>query len=121
MVQVELLAIPPDIDAVSASRNVLVVQRLMQVADEMDNELGSLSTAPGGQRVVRSLLRVVGQGVDDAARLLAVALEVDVARQRRVIVRIDEVECLGELTPFGVSDGVGPRGDLGEVVVFVAA
>lgn len=108
MVQVELLAIPLDIDAISAPRNVLVVERLMQVADEVDDELGGLSTAPGGQRVVKRLFRIVGQGADDAARPLAVALEVDVARQGRVIVGVDEVERLGEATPFGVSDGIGP-------------
>lgn len=31
---------------------------------------------------------------------------------------VDEVEVLGEAAPFGVTDGVGPAGYLGEVVFF---
>lgn len=121
MVQVILAAIPQHVDAVAAPSDVLVVQRLVQVADEVDDELGGLGAQPGGQLRVERLLGVVGEGADDAARLLAVALVVDVARGGRVVVGVDEVERLGEAAPARVADRVGPGRDLGEVVGLVAA
>lgn len=121
MVQVVVSSIPLDVDAVSAPRNVLVVQRLVQVADEVDDELGRLGAPPRRQRGIERLLGVVGQRGDDAARLLAVALKVDVARLGRVVVRVDEVERAREPAPFRVSDRIGPAGYLGHVVGLIAA
>ena len=46
MMQVVLLVIPEDVDAVASPRDVLVVQRLVEVTDEMDDKLGGLRTAP---------------------------------------------------------------------------
>lgn len=79
MVQVKLLSVPEHVDAVAAPRDVLVVQRLVQVADEVNDKLGGLRAAPGRQVGVKHLLRVVGQRRDDAAGGLAVALQVDAA------------------------------------------
>lgn len=115
--QVVLAAVPEDVDAVAALGDVLVVQRLVQVADKVDDKLGGLRAAPGGQRAVDGLLGVVGQGRDDAAGALAVALEVYGARVRGRVVRVDKVKGAGEAAPFGVADRVGPAGDGREVVV----
>lgn len=119
--QVVLLVIPEDVDAVASPRDVLDVQRLMEVADEMDYKLGSLGTAPWWQDRVKGLLGVVGQRGDDAARGFAVALQVDVARLGRVVVGVDEVKVLCEVAPFGVADGICPACNLGEVVGLVVA
>lgn len=120
VVQVELAAAPADVDAVAAAGRVLVVQRLVQVADKVDDKLGRLRAAPGRQRRVVRLRRVVGQRRHDAAARLAVARQVHVARARRLVVRVDEVKRAGELAPFRVADGVGPAGDGREVVVVAA-
>lgn len=47
MVEVVVAPIPFDVDAVASSLHVLVVQRLMQIADEVNNKLGSLHSLPG--------------------------------------------------------------------------
>lgn len=116
MVQVHLRPPPPHVDPVPAPRHVLVVQRLVQVAHEVHHELGRQVPLAEGQARVERLPRVVRQRGHDAARGLAVALEVDVARERRVVLGVDEVEGLGEAAPPRVADRVGPGGDVGEVV-----
>lgn len=121
VVQVELAGVPEDVDGVAAEGDVFVVQRLVQVADKVDDKLGGLGAAPGGEGGFEGLARVVCEGVDDAARGLAVALKVDAAGARRVVVGVDEVKGLCEAAPFGVADRVGPAGDASEVVVAVGA
>lgn len=116
VVQVVVLAVPADVEAVAALGNVLVVQRLVEVADEVDDELGGLGALRPGQVGVERLGGVVCQGADDAPVRLAVALEVDLAGMGRRVVGVDEVEVLGEAAPAGVADGVGPGGDGGKVV-----
>ena len=120
VVQVELATAPEDVDAVAAAGDVLVVQRLVQVADKVDDKLGGLGAAPRGQRGVVDLLGVVGERRDDAAALLAVALQIHVARVRRLVVRVNKVKGAGKLAPFRVADGVGPAGYGGEVVIIGA-
>jgi hypothetical protein len=68
------------------------VQRLRDVADEMDEEFHRLGGVGGGQPPVTRPLRVVGYGGNDTAGRTAVAREVDVAGRRRVVFCIDEVE-----------------------------
>lgn len=104
MVQVELTPVELYIDAVAASSDIFVMHRLVQISDEVNNKLGCLGTEPWRQHRVQRLLGVVGEGTDDAAGLLAVALEVNIAIVRGVVMSVDEVECLGEPTPFGVAD-----------------
>ncbi len=117
VVQVELAAAPEDVDAVAAAGDVLVVKRLVQVADKVNDKLGGLRATPRGQRGVVDLLGVVGERGDDAAALFAVALQIYVARVWRLVVRINKVKGAGKLAPFRVADGVGPAGDGREVIV----
>lgn len=113
MMQIKRLPIPQYVYPVPSQGNVFVVQRLMQVTDKVDDKLGGLSATPGGERRVQRLLGVVGQGGDDASIGFAIALEVDIARVRWAVVRVNEVEVLGEPAPFCVADGIGPRGYFG--------
>lgn len=112
---------PIHIDAVATPRDVLDVQRLVDVADEVDDELGGLVPPPGPQSRIEQLRGVVLERAHDAAVGLAVALEVDAAIRGRAVLGVDEVEVLGEAAPFRVPDAVGPRGDAGEVVLGVVA
>lgn len=119
VVQVEVGAVEEDADAVAAAGDVLGVQRLVDVADEVDDELGGLLAVDGAQLAggVDQPRGVVVQGGDDAALGLAVARQVDVAARRRAVLGVDEVEGPREVAPLGVADAVGPRGHAGEVVV----
>lgn len=112
---------PIHVNAVAALRDILRVQRLMNVADEMDDELGRLVPLPGPQLRVEQLRRVVLQRAHDAAISLAIALEVDAAIRGRVVLSVDEVEVLGEAPPFRVPDAVGPGRDARQVVLRVVA
>lgn len=115
------MSFPIHIDAIAAPSDVLDVQRLVDVADEVNDKLGSLVPPPRPQLRIEQLLGVVLKGAHDAAVLLAVALEVDAAILRRAILRVDEVEVLAEAAPLGVPDAVGPGRDAGEVVLRVVA
>lgn len=116
VVEVELAAVKQDMDAVAALRDVLVVQRLVEVADKVHDKLGGLVALPERQAGLDRLLGVVCEGGDDAAVVLAVALKVDVALLGRAVVGVDEVERLCVPAPVGVADRVGPAGYLGDVV-----
>ena len=116
MMQVQLGPVEPHLDPVPAPRHILVVQRLVDVADEVHDELGRDGALVGRERAVEQPRGVVGQRRDDAPRLLAVALEVDVAVVRRRVVRVDEVEGRGEAVVLGVAERVGPGRDAREVV-----
>lgn len=118
--QVEISPIPQDMDAVSTSCDILVMQRLMQIANEVNDKLGSLRSSPCRQGRIDGLLGVVGQSGDDAAVLFAVTLKVDIAVLGRAVVRIDEMEVLCESAPFRVSDRIGPGGYLGHVIGILA-
>ena len=89
----------------------------MQVPHKVYHKLGRDVPLPERQLGVQRLQRVVRQRRHHAPRVLAVAREVDVAPERRVVLRVDEVERLGEAAPLGVAHRVGPRGDVGHVVV----
>lgn len=124
VVQVEAAAVEQHVDAVAPALHVLRVQRLVDVADEVDDELGGDGALPGreGAVGVEQARGVVVQGADDAAAVFfAVALEVDAAVLGRRVLGVDEVEVGGEAAPFGVADRVGPGGDAGEVVGCVVA
>lgn len=121
VVQVQLGALPEDVYAVASPGDVLVVQGLVDVADEVDDELGGLGAQPDGHGGVEDLGGVVLDGGDDAALLLAVAVQVDGAAGRGRVLGVDEVEDACVVAPFGVADGVGPGGDVGEVVAGVVA
>lgn len=115
-VKVHVGAAPLHVYPIAAPRDVLVVQRLVQVPDEVHDELGGQVPVAEREGRVERLEGVVGEGGDDAACVFAVARKVDVAGEGRVVFRVDEVEGLGEAAPLGVPDRVGPRGDVGEVV-----
>lgn len=104
-------------DSVSASRYVLVVQRLVDISHEMDHELGRLRTQPEGHGRIQDLRGVVLDGGDDAALLLAIAFQVDCTAVRRVVLGIDEMEDARKVTPFGVAYGISPSGDAGQVIL----
>lgn len=121
MVQIQLVALPQHVDAVASARDILIVQRLVDVADKVHDELGGLRAQPGGHVRVEDLRGVVLDGGHDAALGLAVALELDGARVRRRVFGVDEVVDARVVGPFAVADRVGPGRDVGEVVGRVVA
>lgn len=121
MVQIEVHVVEQDVDVVPASRQVLCVQRLMDIANEVNDKLGRLGAHRGPQGRVQQLARVVLQRADDAPLGLAVAIEVDGAVRGRAVLGVDEVEGLGEAAPARVSHTIRPRCDACEVVVGVIA
>lgn len=121
VVQVQLAPLPQHMDAIAAAGDVLIVQRLVDVADKVHDELGGLRAQPRGQVRVEHLRRVVLDGRHDAALGFAVAREVDGARVRGRVFGVDEVEGPRVVRPLGVADGVGPGRDVGEVVGRVVA
>src|SRR3569833_118601 len=116
VVEIQLDPVEPDVDAVAAARDVLVVQGLVDVADEVHDEPGRLVSLPRRQRRVHHARGVVLDGRYDAALRLAVALQVDRARMRRIIFCVDEVEHARVVSPFRVADSVGPGRDPREIV-----
>jgi hypothetical protein len=119
VVQVEIDAVPLDVDAVAAACNILVVQRLVGVTDEVHDKLSCNSSLRGRQRGVEQTSGIVVDGGHDAPVGLTVAGEVDSARSRRVILCVDEVEVGAETAPFCVAHRVGPCRDPREVVLGV--
>ncbi len=105
-----------DVYAIATARDVLIVQRLVDVADEVDDKLGGLVPPPFREGRVEQLRRIVLQRTHDAAVLLAVPLEIDIAVGRRLVVSIDEVKHACESAPFGISNRVGPGRHAGEVM-----
>lgn len=104
MVQVQLAALPQHVDAVPAARDILVMQRLVDVTDKVHDELGGLGAQPRGELRVEHLRRVVLDGRHDAALGLAVTGEVDGARVRRGVFGVDEVEGACVVRPLRVAD-----------------
>lgn len=117
MMQVQLCALPQNMDPVTASRYVFVVQGLVNIAHEMDDELGCLCAQPQGHGRVKDLRSVVLNGCHNTTLFLAVAVKINRTVVRRVILGIDEMEDAREVTPFGVPDGVGPSGDASQVIL----
>lgn len=97
------------------------MQRLVDVAHEMDHELGRLRALDHVQGLVQHARGVVLDGADHAALGLAVALVYDAARMRRGVLRVDVVQGTRPPAPFGVPDRVGPGGYVGQVVGGVVA
>lgn len=116
MVQIQLRPLPQHMDPVPTARNILIVQRLVDIADEMHDELGGLRTQPGRDGWVRHLRRVIGDGGYNAAFFLAVPVKIDSAVSGRVVLRVYEVEDAREMAPFGVADAVCPGRDAGKIV-----
>jgi hypothetical protein len=58
--QIEVSPIPQDVDAVSTSCDILVMQRLVQVTNKVNDKLGCLRSAPCRQGRVDRLFGVVG-------------------------------------------------------------
>lgn len=114
-VQVVAVALVGDLDVVSANLVGLIVERLGQVANEVDEELEGLLDVGGGEAAVSNALGVVGHGRDGAARAAAVAVIVDVAVGGRAVLGVDEVEGSRPLASGGCSVVVSPRGDVGQV------
>lgn len=113
VVEVVIASVKVDIDPIASSGDVLVVQRLVQVTDKVHDEFRRLGAQPRRQLVVQRLLGIVGQGADDAARLLAITIVVNVAVVGRAIVGVDEVKGAGEAAPFSVPYRVRPGSDSG--------
>lgn len=114
--EIHLRAMPQHMYPIPTPCHILVMQRLVQVANKVNNKLGRNIPVAPPQRGIERLLGIVRKRCDDAAGLLAIALEVDVARSGRVVLGVDEVEGFGEAAPAGVADGIGPGGDVGHVV-----
>jgi hypothetical protein len=97
------------------------MERLMHVPNEMNHEARRLITLPPAQARIERARCVVGERRDNAALLLAVALELDAAVGRRIVLGVDEVEDAGEVAPARVPDRVRPRRNLGEIVIMRVA
>ncbi len=121
MVEVVVRVVEQDLDTISAACHILVVQRLMDIPDEVDDELSRLVAPPGWERGIKDLQSIVLQSADNATLLLAVPLEVDIAVCGGVVVRVDEVEGTSESSPFRVADRIGPGRYAGEVVFCVVS
>lgn len=116
--QVILALLPPDPDLRCTSCDIFVVQRLMQVPDEVDQEFKRPLALYPRQGSVTRPVSVVGQRADNTPSLLAVPRIVDLARAAgRVVVGIDEVEVAGIFPYLQAPDLIRPRGYFGEVVV----
>ncbi|CRK35222.1 hypothetical protein BN1723_014972 [Verticillium longisporum] len=79
VMQVELLSLPQHVDTITSPRDVFIMQRLVDVTDEMHDEAGRLVTLPCAQLRIQRPLRVVGKCRYNTAFFLAVAVELDAA------------------------------------------
>jgi len=102
--QVRRRPIPRDRNTVAADLLGLVVQRLRDVADEVDEELEGFFVVGGGEAAVVDALGVVCYGGDDAAGCAAVAGVGDGAGGRGGVFGVDEAGWVG------VSGGGSCRG-----------
>ena len=89
-VQVGMHTVKDDGDVIAPAALGLGVQRLMDVAEEMDHEPQALAAVEPVQAPVRYARRVVCDRAHDAAAA-AVARHVDTARRGRRVSRVDEV------------------------------
>lgn len=95
------------VDEVAADLEVLDVQRLVDVADKVDDPLEGLLLLVEADGFGDGAGRVVGDGADDAALLWAVALVDDVALLGRGVEGVDVVQGRGEGALGGVAVAVG--------------
>lgn len=102
MMQIKLDVIKFHQNPVPPLGDVLIVQRLVDVAHEVNDELGGDQPVRLAQRRVQELRGVVLDGRDHAALGLAVALVDDAAVGRGVVLGVDVVQRAGELAPFCV-------------------
>lgn len=116
VVQLELGAPEDDVDLVPALRHVLRMERLVDVADKVHEELCRVLVVTPRERAVHEARRIVVDRRDHTAGGLAVALEVNGTCIRNRVLCVDEVEGTRKLAPLGVPDGVGPCRDAREVV-----
>lgn len=101
MVEVGVLAVVGDVDAVAPGLELLAVQGLANVADEVDDHLGGNLAVRRAELGVEHAARVVGDGAHDAA-VGAVPVQVHAARRRRVVLRVNVVVARGEAAGCGV-------------------
>ena len=121
MMQVEPLLVKKHRYPVPALLHVLCVQRLVDVAHKVNDELGRLSALDHVQRLVQQARGVVLDGAHHAPLGFAIALVDDAARVRGRILGVDVVQGPRPPTPFGVPDRIGPGGYIGKVVGGVVA
>ncbi len=96
-----------DVDQVAADFEVLDVQRLVDVADEMNDPFESLLLLNQADGLGDGAGGVVGDGRDDAAFLGTVALVVDVALLGWAVQGVDVVVGRAEAAFGGVAVAVG--------------
>lgn len=116
MVEVQLAPLPQHVDSIPTPGHVFVVQGLMNVSDKVHHELGRLGPEPCRDGGVEDLRGVVLDRRYHAALLLAVAVELDGAVVWRLVLGVDEVEHARVVAPFRISDRVGPRSHVREIV-----
>ena len=93
------------------------MQRLVDVADEVDDEAHRVQQLRGAGGRVLQLGGEICDGTDDAAAIAAaVAGEVDAAARGRRVVGVDEVQRLGPGARAGVAVRVGPGRGVSHVV-----
>lgn len=110
MMEVGFFPVPGDEDVIAAYFFGFGVQRLGDVADEVDQEFEGFVLCGSGEGAVLDTGGVVGDGTDDAALSAAVAGEGDGAGGWRGVFCVDEA---GEMNSFSwVGQRVGWVGSL---------
>ena len=116
MVQIDLRSLEKHVDPIPTGLHVLIMERLVQVPSEVHHEPRRLGPRLERKRWVNRLRGIVRERRDHAPGFAAVALEVDAAPVRRVVLGVDVVVCLAERALVGFAEGVGPCGYAAEVV-----
>lgn len=116
-VEIGALGAEEDVDVVAAAALGLGVQRLVDVAEEVEQEPERLALVRRGAAGAHHPRRLVHDGGDDAALLrVAVASHVDAAFVRRVVPRVDVVPPRRVVEGGRASDLVRPQRRLGDVL-----
>lgn len=109
--QIMFHAIKDDVNFVSAAGEVLGMERLMDVAEEMQHESQTLSALPEREGKVTHAIRVVCYGGHYASFVgQAVACQIDPAFVRWVVLRVNVVPWRGVGERRDVPDPVGEEG-----------
>lgn len=104
-------------NTVAAGFICLVMQRLSDVAKEVNQKLERLLGVGHGKAAIAHPLGVVDNGRDRASRGATVAIKVDVAGRRGVVLGVNVVQRSRPRAIRLVPVAVCPRGDVGQVRV----
>ena len=115
VVQIRLGAVEGDVDGVASHGQVLHVQRLVDIAQEVNDPFEGLLAFCDREVFIGHTSGVIGNGGHNTAFLGAVALVVHVAGRRRRVEGIDIMERRGESTLSGVAVRISPCCNVAQV------